>query len=403
MKQVLIWDLNFKLKNSGGPAGYLYNIKTYIETLSENPCITFLSELYSQNRQITNSRIAEKTKNINNSFLRPFTDIYRTFRFLRNKSPREIAQEVDLSLFDVIHFHNPLDLYLASNIISSYNGIILLTSHSPEPIASELTNHIYNDRKSMLRSFSYALFALAERQAFRRAKYIMFPTIYSSEPYLVDKKLKEILISKKNVIKCCPTATLDVTLEKKDNRYFNNLCGTPVTNFNIVYLGRHNEVKGYDDLKEIAKVVFSKNKNVSFIIGGVQGPIESLQHEQWVELGWTNKAAEIIRNADVFILPNRQTYFDLIALEVLRAGTPIIMTNTGGNKYFAEIANDGEGIYLYDRTDMAACIDAIEQLIAAKQDGSISILGEKNRKLWEKHFTLPQYISNYRSLIESLD
>lgn len=392
MKRVLMWDLNFKLKNTGGPAGYLYNIKTYIDTLPEDSYITFLSDLYSQNKQITNSKITEKVKSVNNWFLRPLTDIYRSFRFLRNKSPKEILQQVDLSLFDVIHFHNPIDLYLASDIISNYKGIILLTSHSPEPIASELINHIYRDRESILKPLSYALFASAERQAFKRADYIMFPTIYSSEPYMVDKKLEEILISKKDVIRCCPTGTLDVTIEDKNSSYFNELCGTPKENFNIVYLGRHNDVKGYGDLKEIAKVIFSKHKDVSFIIGGLQGPIDSLQHEQWIELGWTNKAAEIIRNADVFILPNRQTYFDLIALEVLRAGTPIIMSNTGGNKYFAEIANNGEGIYLYDRCNMSTCIDAVEQLIIAKQDRSIGELGKKNRNLWEHHFTLAKYL-----------
>lgn len=30
MKKVLIWDLNYVLKNSGGPAGYLYNIREYL-------------------------------------------------------------------------------------------------------------------------------------------------------------------------------------------------------------------------------------------------------------------------------------------------------------------------------------------------------------------------------------
>lgn len=402
MKQVLIWDLNFKLKNSGGPAGYLYNIKTYIDTQVKESHITFLSEIYSKSQQIKNSKIAEKTKRINNWFLQPLTDIYRTLRFLRNKSNREILQFVDLSSFDVIHFHSSIDLYLASDIISEYKGIILLTSHSPEPIASELVNHIYNSRKSIFKSLSYAMFASAERQAFKRADYIMFPTIYSTEPYMVDQKLKKLLESKKDVIKFCPTATLDVTLEEKDNSYFNKLCGTPLDNFNIIYLGRHNEVKGYSDLKEIAQTVLNKHKNVSFIIGGLEGPIESLKHEQWIELGWTNKASEIIRNADVFILPNRQTYFDLIALEVLRAGTPIIMSDTGGNKYFSEIAKNGEGIYLYDRHNMADCINAIEQLISAKKDGLIEELGNRNRVLWERHFTLHHYMRNYRDLIESL-
>ena len=33
--KVLVWTKKFELKNSGGPMGYCYNIKSYLD---ENPC-----------------------------------------------------------------------------------------------------------------------------------------------------------------------------------------------------------------------------------------------------------------------------------------------------------------------------------------------------------------------------
>lgn len=52
----------------------------------------------------------------------------------------------------------------------------------------------------------------------------------------------------------------------------------------------------------------------------------------------TNK---LLKEVDVFILPNQKTYFDIIALEILRAGIPLVTTYTGGNKYLASLNDIG--------------------------------------------------------------
>lgn len=50
---------------------------------------------------------------------------------------------------------------------------------------------------------------------------------------------------------------------------------------------------------------------------------------------------DLLQEVDVFVLPNRQTYYDLILLEVMRAGKPVLLTTTGGNKHFLGYKDTG--------------------------------------------------------------
>lgn len=66
-----------------------------------------------------------------------------------------------------------------------------------------------------------------------------------------------------------------------------------------------------------------------------------LKDSRWKEVGWTNDSQSIIAASDVFVLPNRETYFDIIMLEVLSCGKIVIASRTGGNKYFEKIGAKG--------------------------------------------------------------
>ena len=66
---------------------------------------------------------------------------------------------------------------------------------------------------------------------------------------------------------------------------------------------------------------------------------EGLKTDHWIEVGWTNDPHSLIAASDVFVLPNHETYFDLILLEVLSLGVPVVMSRTGGNKFFEQFNN----------------------------------------------------------------
>ena len=49
MKKILIWDLNINLLNTGGPAGYLYNIHEYLKCNNElGKPIFFLKDILNR-------------------------------------------------------------------------------------------------------------------------------------------------------------------------------------------------------------------------------------------------------------------------------------------------------------------------------------------------------------------
>lgn len=103
-----------------------------------------------------------------------------------------------------------------------------------------------------------------------------------------------------------------------------------------------------------------------------------MEHERWIEVGWTNDPHSIIAASDVFVLPNKETYFDLIMLEVLSLGKLIVASNTGGNKYFSNFNECG--ILLYNSKEEAvSLIKKIMDLTSEEREK----LGEANKKCLE--------------------
>ena len=172
--------------------------------------------------------------------------------------------------------------------------------------------------------------------------------------------------------------------------------GIPRDAFVVCYVGRHNEIKGYDIVKSVGKKLL-QNENNYVVIAGKEEPLKGLNHDRWIEVGWTNDPHSIIAAADVFILPNRETYFDLIMLEVLSLGQIIVASRTGGNKYFEQF--DCEGIQLYQTEK------ELEQKIKEIQNMSLQDrkkMMRANLDLYEKNLTVKTFAQKYVDLMRSL-
>ena len=197
MIKILIWDLNYMLKNSGGASGYLYNIREHINnnvTIDYYKNLFFLKDLLG----IPNVDISMNTKHKSlMSFIHKIDFInlvgyYRAFRCYNewNKQTSfEIIEKIDLNLYDVIHFHHPGDLYRASGLLKNYRGKIVLTSHSPQPYSYEASENI-SYKKSIIRLFLKKRLLNREIEAWKIANYLMFPVKEALEPYIIDDKIK---------------------------------------------------------------------------------------------------------------------------------------------------------------------------------------------------------------------
>lgn len=390
MSKILIWNKNLPLKNAGGPAGYLYNIHSY---LKEHPVdeISFYSDVKGGDEYIVERGLKRKIKDIIAGCLGCLLNVKHLFSQLTRNNELSNDEIEMLKTFDFVHFHTFIDarLYLKSIRKKVPNIRVILTTHTPEPYCDEYCGtfgiswilKIPGMRNKCIRQ---------ETQCINDVDYLMFPVpqvkeVYVSNSSLYEKALKEADYKTFYV----PTAIIDVVNSNNEGYLENKIKDDSLR---VCYVGRHCAVKGYDFLKAIANEAFSINLDVTFIIGGSQNGIPKLDDDRWIELGWVN-TVNLLREIDVFVLPNQQTYYDLILLEVIRSGKPVLLTSTGGNKYFKKYQSPG--MFYCDYGNVKQACEQLKKLINYKKQGGLSALGKENRNLFEKTSTLPVYVERY--------
>jgi len=117
----------------------------------------------------------------------------------------------------------------------------------------------------------------------------------------------------------------------------------------VFYVGRLVFEKGLDLLLEAAVKVLGKLNNVKFVIAG-KGPYEAQLKDKSHRLGiydriyFTGYIDDSVRNAlfntaDVAVFPSIYEPFGIVALEAMAAGTPVVVSDTGG---LGEVVHHGK-------------------------------------------------------------
>lgn len=412
MKKVLIWD-DFPLKNMGGPMGYCFQIHEY---LKEHPTeqITFLSDLLPENEKtvwdfdyVPSEHIGKKYDILKRLhiykpyiFLADLKNSLRSFYFNRyRKGCKQIPTSIDLNKYDFIHFHWVWHLSMFKYAHPEYNGKLILTSHSPSPISEEVFANLEPWKKKLFWNIEFS----NECKTYDKADYIIFPCEGAREPYEKYPKMKSTMHRNNHKFIYNPSAILDLQVDESKMQRYSEL-GIPSDAFAITYFGRHISVKGYDVLKQVGTALLDKYPNLYFLCAG-RGEISPLQHPRWKELGFINNANELLSQSSLYILPNRETYFDLVTLEILRAGIPVLLSNTGGNRFFHHYRVDETmGMKFFDIDDIDSLITLVEEMIRIKMsDNSLYCrMKQANRVLFVNNFTIDKFVGRYIEAINSL-
>lgn len=382
-KKILIFFHENKLAPVGGPAGYLYNLKCQIGKYPDIDLkIDFLPPV--ENNNATHSFFKKHMPVRMQEFVRAvnLTRLYQKGTALDNAYLE----------YDAIHFHSTEDLYFCRSFLERYKGKVLLTSHTPCASFIEKLNRLNPfDRKL----FAKRLKSLEriDHYAFKRADYIIFPCKEAEEPYYHTwEKYREIRDPKKYVY--IPSAINECSPKKSRNE-IRIKYGIPQDAFVVSYVGRHNDIKGYSDLKRFGAEML--DENVWFLIAGSETPLKGIKHPHWIEVGWTNDPHSIINAADVFVLPNKETYFDLVLLEVLSLGQIAVISNTGGNKFFMQYALPG--ILIYNNDNDAICkIDEIRKW----DSKTLSVSKHLNKELFNNDFTVSVFWNKYKKFLKTV-
>ncbi len=100
-------------------------------------------------------------------------------------------------------------------------------------------------------------------------------------------------------------------------------------------------------------------------------------------LGTRGDTDELLAQADLFILPSKWEGLPLSILEAMRAGLPVIATDTGG---VAEAVSDGVTGYLTPPGDAATLRDRIQRLIGSRD--LLLAMGAAGRSRYEQDFRI---------------
>ncbi len=393
-------------RNAGGPAGYLYQLKSGLEKLGITDIRVISSVIDPKVRNSNVKKFLEKLYKFTLMNLLPekyFEKSISVWEFTNREIIKKLLEVVSQNEpnpdIAFLHFHSVVDISFYSSIRTGNKIQTVLTSHSPEAFHIEQSYGIriylqrrvvFKTARSLLLSRHAEYWKRIDHQAFLTADYLMFPCEEAMEPYFETwPDFKEIVQNKRIFFVPSGVCALEHNLSREQIR---EKYGIPRNAFVVSYVGRHNHVKGYDLLCKAAEVVWRQNPSVYFLIAGNEYPIRGLRDKRWVEVGWTNMPGNIVNASDVFVLPNRRTFFDLVLLEVMSIGKPIIASFTGGNKF---VSRQTKGVITFERENHIELAKKILDFSVLSRD-EIEMLGLANKTLYDNYYTPEQFALRYR-------
>lgn len=292
-KVLIFCDYPIK-ENEGGPIGY-FN-KCIYQNIPDN--VVLLKTLLDNAKHVPIKKKIQFRKNnaLKRLKIQKYFDISLDNKFVK----------INGSSYKFLYFHSIYDLADVLHLIKE-NQIIILQSHSPELPSIERKNNGLKDFEEV---------AYQERKAFERADYLVFPNENCLPIY------KE-LITEKNKIKYLTTGI----------KPLKNLIVFPLDNtkINILYIGRRNEVKGFNFLIENFRNAVKVRSDLRLFIAG-NG--EKVIGDNIYDIRNTETPFDWINSTDFVVSLNKTSYFDLNVIETICIGTPLIMTTTEGHEYF---------------------------------------------------------------------
>lgn len=394
-KNLIIIERKLNSKMGGG-CGYLYKLEKGLAQVDSS--VRIISSDFETQRNIINMIKKKLNGNISLKILKiiKMKKMLKELNNWENEIPtKEIIKKIEKEKFVSIHSHHPYEFIRISNYLKKNNidnVITILTSHDPGRTSDEIYNS-YKEISLKLAKSLKDIYRKIEEEAFKRADYLIFPSEESVDYYQDLVKGKN-----RNRIKYVPTGTNEYHVFEDEIGKISKLERSDEDVF-FSFVGRHNEVKGYDILKGVAEKVLKNEKDIKFILAGSEAPLKGINHLNWIEIGWTNKPGNVVDYSDVFIAPNRRAYFDLVILEAMSLGKPIIATATGGSKYMGKIS---KGILLIEPENEVELEEAILKIKALSKKERIE-LGKLNRKAYEDNFTLEKFASKYIEIIKEIE
>ncbi len=350
--------------NNGGPSGFIAH------NLLDKP-----REYFVLSQDILKTEISKITKRLDYI-------VKRALFLLKNKDEdikklktsffyKYYSEKIDMKNYKFLYFHETVHLERFRKYICG-NQVVILQSHSPELPSAEYRKWAPSETEEI------AFREKAEKEAFKRADIVVFPNEGCKEIY-------NDLLTDKNRI--------EYVLSGSKNGYSKEggIHSLPEEEINLMYIGRRNEIKGFDIVLEAFRKARKRRKDINLIIVG-NG--EKIQEEGIIDIGFSTNPIKWYNSVDYLINANRQSYFDLSVIEALSTGVPIIMSNNFGHRYYEEKSSL---IVTYDvnKTDML-----YEILMGNLKKRNF--MNSENRDLYDSYLSDTCYYERFKDFVKKI-
>lgn len=382
IEKFAIFNSTGKEENSGGPKGYIYNLIYGCE--QNNYVVNFIS-MDNNKSSISHQKNKSKRKEIKMLY-----GIKYFLYFIKKgiKMKRKIKNECNN--YSIIHVHSSEDVYYLRKFLK-YKGKIIFTPHRPEKYSSEcitLANKVVKGRHIIIKKIATHI----EKKSYKMANAFIFPSENSRKIYFEFPGFKKYALDKP--VKYIFTGTIKKNINISKNEYRKRV-NISNDDFVISFIGRHNKIKGYDLLKSLEKEL-----SISNIMCVCAGNNDIANNEplsdKWKELGYITNVNELMNAVDVIVIPNRNTYFDLIIIEALSLGKIVITSNTGGN---IDIARKTKGLILFEKENSRDLFKKIKE-IKNMNSNEKKILETENIDFYNKYCNPKSFGENYINVIK---
>lgn len=309
---------------------------------------------------VTLSKKIIKPQNIIYRFLAPayylLLSLKRNLRAKNNLLNLIERLNINHSDIVVIDCHDPFSAYFINEIKLPCRKISVVHSHE---IGSQALN-LLRVRKGV--NFLVKKINLfIEKRGYEKSDFISFPSKGAMNTLLDDRPDLSNVFKNKNVevlytgIKVPFCKNNEESEGKKRKK--------------LLFVGRLVEEKGFDLVLDAVKILKNDGYDISLDVVGfgdlkpIKKFIEENKLTNVIFLKGVLPHDEVLKSmlsSDVLIAPHRKSVFDLVMLEAMHVGLPIVSTAVGGNLEL--IKSEKEGI-LVKTNDLGGLVDGIRLMI----------------------------------------
>ncbi len=403
-----IKHIHHEIGGSGGPSGYLRLLSQAINSASPPDDLRLIVEHLPLEPLSTSNSLSDVSLP---SPLRETVicsnDDSRVARYLRawlNRTRRMLEQISDSSrqeIFghcDLLVVHN---VFAAARILELWpleaRDKVVLMTHSPTPLTKEIISSEFCnlpeeelDEHPLVRALvSY------ETSVMQNVRTVLWPCEESQEGYSdwyeqFKSGAARAIFAETGVIR--PT-TNGITAEVLRRQW-----EVSPGQRTVLFIGRPHRHKGFETFLNFACSLRHEQSSKWVFIHAGQQPSPHYDISPIRHIGFQRSQGALYKAADLVMIPNRFSYFDIGALEAISMGARLAISSSGGHKLLLRACPTLPSI----PSDLKSPKRLLEEVQALYDTNPARV--ETFQQCWSRRFTLHHFVANhihaFRKLLE---